>query len=422
MNNSPALQLKKPTKGSKTKQASKARCWMLTEFNTKYFKTWKKLDLSQWGIRYLIYQLERCPLSLKLHIQGYIEFYKQVRMTTVKKSLTTSAAHLEPRKGTRVDARDYCMKDESPWFCTNHPDWVEKGTRVVGTRPVILGIWGTRQGQRTSLQTVSDLVKQGASEIDIFDQCPEHYLRYHGGIQRARHIHTLQKHGRHNDVTVHVLYGQTRSGKTRYVKDKYGAENIYEPAWNGEKYWFTDYDGEKILLINEFYGQARTSYMQNLLDNYHMRLDGKCTNPISNWDKIYITSNVHPDNWWKKWENIPQAVEDSFIERISTIKKLSPPKNKRKKTWADIPSELPIQSEKASSITLLTSEPSRALPAKIEADISSPSNELPNLTTDFLNHSSNETEPASPLQESPKSGFFALVGTLYPSANSIDPG
>jgi len=59
------------------------------------------------GIRYAIAQIERCPSSQRLHIQGYLEFKDSKRKGTIYKMYP---CHLEYRKGSRDDARDYCRK------------------------------------------------------------------------------------------------------------------------------------------------------------------------------------------------------------------------------------------------------------------------------------------------------------------------
>jgi hypothetical protein len=46
------------------------------------------------------------------HLQGYIEFAKNVSMKAVK-ALVGKGAHLEERRGTREQAREYCKKEES---------------------------------------------------------------------------------------------------------------------------------------------------------------------------------------------------------------------------------------------------------------------------------------------------------------------
>ena len=64
-------------------------------------------------MRYLVYQLERAPTTGILHYQGYVEFKRSTKMGGVKKALGSDTVHLEPRQGTRDQARGYCMKEES---------------------------------------------------------------------------------------------------------------------------------------------------------------------------------------------------------------------------------------------------------------------------------------------------------------------
>lgn len=72
-------------------------------------------------IRYVVWQRERGAEGTE-HWQGYVEFDKPMRLAAVKLWLPT--AHFEPRRGTRDQARDYCMKADSringPW---ERGDW-----------------------------------------------------------------------------------------------------------------------------------------------------------------------------------------------------------------------------------------------------------------------------------------------------------
>lgn len=61
-------------------------------------------------IRYSVCQAERPNgLGQRIHLQGYTEFKKSLRMSEVKKHLGYKQLHLEPRAGSRADARQYCM-------------------------------------------------------------------------------------------------------------------------------------------------------------------------------------------------------------------------------------------------------------------------------------------------------------------------
>lgn len=330
------------------KKRQKLRCWCITDFDTKNLKVWPKLDLDDLKIRYFVYQLEFSP-SKKLHIQAYIEFYDQIRRSTVKKRLRSTSLHAEPRNGTRYQARDYCRKDDSPWFQKYYPQWMDHGLRLQGTTTVELGVWRSKQGQRTDLDQIVDKIKSGAKEEEIFEACPSQYIKYSTGVRRARNLIKKKNINEHHKIKIHVLWGETGLGKTRAVLEKEGPENVYIPTYSDSagKFWFDGYDGEKVLLINEFYGQARTAIMQQLLDNYRMRIEVKCDTTISAWDKIYITSNSHPRNWYNDWENIPPKVENSFIRRINTIDEFKP-KNilGEAKTWEDC-GTLDIQTPRA---------------------------------------------------------------------------
>lgn len=63
-------------------------------------------------IRYACCQAERAveqKLGGKIHLQGYTEFSRSLRMSEVKKALGFKTIHLEPREGSRADARNYCI-------------------------------------------------------------------------------------------------------------------------------------------------------------------------------------------------------------------------------------------------------------------------------------------------------------------------
>lgn len=66
--------------------------------------------------RYVVWQRERGENGTP-HIQGYIELHNPVRLSAMK--LWLPSAHFEVRRGTREQARAYCMKEDTrdagPW-------------------------------------------------------------------------------------------------------------------------------------------------------------------------------------------------------------------------------------------------------------------------------------------------------------------
>lgn len=325
------------------KRPTPARHWVLTEHNIKRFKTWSKLELAALKIRLLSYQIEDCPKTSKLHLQGYVEFFDPVRLASVKNRLGSNTLHAEKRKGTRRQAYDYSRKDDSPYFTSKYPEWSEHGGRHEGTEHVELGTFGTEQGARTDLQQMVDKIREATCEYDIWEATPEMYLKYGNNARKALALELKRKWMNKYipNFEVHVLYGDSRTSKTRSVFALEGEENCYIPVYSESagKFWFDGYDGENVLLINEFYGQARTSIMQQILDHYHMRLEVKGHTIVSRWTKVYITSNVSPEEWYSGWSSVPEKVMQSFINRFTSVTELKAPPETKKKTWADLRSK-----------------------------------------------------------------------------------
>ena len=100
------------------------------------------------GIRYAIAQIEMCPTTHRLHIQGYLEFKDSKRMGTIYKMFP---ANLEYRKGSRDDARDYCRKkngkEKKKAKCNVYPNlgrWRKE--RATGISPKVRSINMLRKG------------------------------------------------------------------------------------------------------------------------------------------------------------------------------------------------------------------------------------------------------------------------------------
>lgn len=67
---------------------------------------------------FLVYQPERCPRSKSPHIQGYVEFFRDVPVKLVSYSLGYAikgygTAWVSVAKGDRQQNIDYCTKEES---------------------------------------------------------------------------------------------------------------------------------------------------------------------------------------------------------------------------------------------------------------------------------------------------------------------
>lgn len=265
------------------------RQWLFTENNPTGLIDWNYVDKSN-HIRYAVYQMEVGEEGTP-HLQGYVEFKRTVRLSYCKKLL--ARAHWEPRRGSRDEARAYCMKDE---------------TRVDG--PYEYGTWNAEgQGNRTDMVQLKDDIVAGKPLQYILENHPGSAIRYRNNI---RAFLAEQVKPRSWKTEVHILYGPTGTGKTRYVMDTYPDVFIKQ---NDTKWW-DGYDKHETVLLDEFYGWIPFHWLLRLLDRGPVKVEVKNGQVEFVPKRIFITSNARPDHWYKNdklAEHWP-----SFVRRITS--------------------------------------------------------------------------------------------------------
>lgn len=328
----------------------KARNWVITCWDTKNYKAWQELDDER--IRLLSWQLETTTNG-KVHLQAYLETFTPVSLRQVK--LILGECHCIPRRGPRYNAYMYTKKEDNIWWDTKFPQWQEHNKRIPGTEHQQLGNFSKRQGCRTDIQQIIDMVDEGATEAQIADSCPREYIKFSTGIRRWRETRARKLRGKHKKINVIVNYGDPGTNKTRWAKDKWGYQNVYEPKWNGQKFWFDTYDGEPIMQINEIDTvEVGIRRLLDLLDNYHKLIEYKGGITVSNWHTVVITTNEDPLTWFNCYEGISQKHQNALARRINEIQEFSSPAPQ--KTLLDIKRKKVGEVDK-SIITLSTSVP-----------------------------------------------------------------
>lgn len=261
---------------------SRSYCWTLFEYESGEYVA-GLFEECEW-VKYSIHQEEKCPETDRRHLQGYSEFTGPIRIGRFKR-LVGDTVHVERRRGSRDQAREYCQKEETrmsgPW---------EKGE-----------FQKSGQGSRTDLSAVKRALDDGQGEGEIADEFFGAWCRYHKAFRAYKQLRLEPRTWKTN---FEIHWGLPGTGKTRHVYDKYGHSAVYDlPRPNGGSVWFDGYDAEKhtVLLLDDFYGWVPLHMLLKWTDRYGLRVPIKGGMCQFLFKHVYITSNK-PMGEWYDWD------------------------------------------------------------------------------------------------------------------------
>lgn len=213
------------------------------------------------------------------HLQGYVEFGRRTRLGAAKQILGNPRIHMEIAIAQADQNIEYCSKEDE--------------------NPFIVGHRTQRQGRRNDLLEVQSAIRSGSTLKTISDQYFATFVKYHRGIERS--IALLAEPRTHRTQVVY-LYGPTGTGKTRYAfkegMDLSGGSLCFLPDHTLQ--WFDGYETNiKVVIIDDFDGTAKLSFLLRLFDRYYLRVPVK--GGFKEWNPriVYITSNYPLDYWYK---------------------------------------------------------------------------------------------------------------------------
>lgn len=232
-------------------------------------------DKKNFPIRYMIYGCEIGKESTP-HLQGYLELHTTQRISYLKKLIGFERGHFEPRKGTREQARNYCMKDGTFY---EFGDWNAGG-----------------QGKRNDIRQIIDLIQNHTPKLDIFDAIPEIAANNLNFIKEYTAALEKEETKAFREVEVTAYIGDAGTGKTRKVHEE--NDDVFTVNAD-EAFPFDGYDGEKTILIDDFYGDIKYHSLLRILDGHQYRVNVKGSHRYARWTKVFITSNKQPSEWYK---------------------------------------------------------------------------------------------------------------------------
>lgn len=150
-------------------------------------------------------------------------------------------------------------------------------------------------GQRTDLEGAIQTMRRTGSLKRTAEEHPTVFVKFHRGLQALR-LYTLPR--RSSPPSIHLFFGKTGVGKSHAAREKFGGDLYAKPP---DTKWFDGYDGEDVLLLDDFAGAASKmslSYLLQLLDKYDIKLEVKGGYTACLSTVIVLTTNIHPRNWF----------------------------------------------------------------------------------------------------------------------------
>ncbi|MCR4596863.1 MAG: replication protein [Lachnospiraceae bacterium] len=287
-----------------------ARKWQLT-INNPNIKGWnheriKRVLLKLGSLQYYCMSDEK---SSTIHTHIYIFCRAPVRFSTLKNRFPE--AHIEKANGTSVQNRAYVFK-EGKWkgdkkhetnLTDTHEEW--------GELPI------ERQGKRNDLENLYELVMSGKSNYEILEQNPD-YIKQIERIDKVRQI--IQEEAfkdTFRELFVEYYFGDTGSGKTRSVMERYGYANVFRVT--NYRNPFDQYKGQDVIIFEEFSGAIPISQMLTILDGYPVMLPCRYADKVACFTKVYILSNMDLTSQYPDIQKYYPESWNAFLRRINSV-------------------------------------------------------------------------------------------------------
>lgn len=239
------------------------------------------------------------------HIQGYLQFARQLDMAAVK--IILPRGHFERARGSYLQNKTYCSKE-------NNGTFVEFGTPR-----------GT-QGTRNDLSEIKNLIineKKPIREIVINNVCNYQQLRFAENLVKYQ-----LPSGWTCEKEVRWYYGATGTGKSHAAHEECDPDDTWiAKTQQGQLQWFDGYYGQKNVIMDDFRASwLRLNELLRLTDKYWMSVPVKGSFVPWTPKLIIITTPRSIDETY----NSENEDIDQLKRRIRTVKHFSDPFNVRK--------------------------------------------------------------------------------------------
>lgn len=305
-------------------QTKRARTWAFTISKPSELQIVHIKNLNEDKFKYLLCAIEKGDINENMHLQGCFSLKNASTWTAVYKMLNLKGGdYLSEQKSSQVTNVLYCSKG-----IQSHQEWEIDGVdgenygidfnplKVIGDLPQL------GESKVNQWDDIRQAIENGWSDMEICARWPQEGIRCKASIRGYR-LMWQRHHQAWRDVEVVYLWGTTGTGKTRAVTSKYGYNNCFRVT-DYTKGAFDTYDGQKIIIFEEFRSSFRLEKMLNYLDGHPVELECRYANQLMQATKIFILTNIPVVEQYPRMHDEYSSVGqmnswDAFNRRITHV-------------------------------------------------------------------------------------------------------
>jgi len=234
------------------------------------WQMWTLNQLVEEGtIRYAAFSLETAPTTGQRHLQGFLGFFVNTRLSTVIKTLP--GPHIEPMKGSLNQNEAYCSKAGELIIYGDVPASKEKAAKKSAE-------------ERWELAKAGQFQQLNPEQIKTYEYI---YSKYG---QQPKDLEQL------DNVWIQGPTGLGKSHGTRLMHP-----GLYSKP--GSNKWWCGYQGEEVVLLDDLdpqHGKEMEAYVKIWSDHYVFTAETKGGHIQIRPRKIIVTSNYTIDEVFPK--------------------------------------------------------------------------------------------------------------------------
>lgn len=240
-----------------------------------------------------------------VHYQGYLKSDTPIRGRTLRNFFSDSANIWFKGRRKETELYNYVRKED---------------TRISGPYSSDLFDAPSEKNRIDTVQSLVDRLNEGERLNDLYlsDVGSSYAIPY---LERVNAAIMEKKSRTYRKVTTRWLGGRTRTGKTSGVLKHY--ENLGKELdvfrVTNYRWPFDKYQGEKIIVFDEFIGQIKPTDLNNLLDGYQVVLDCRQVDKFALWEEVWFISNLTFAQVFNELRSDYPLVYDALEARISAF-------------------------------------------------------------------------------------------------------